>query len=100
MGAAEFGVNVKVIVMNNDGQGMIVQWQNLFYEGRLTACKQKNPDFVKLAEACGAKGLRATSLEDLPGKMAEFLAYKDGPIVLDALCDKEEHVYPMVQIGK
>jgi acetolactate synthase I/II/III large subunit len=60
-----------------------------------------NPDFVKLAEAMGVKALRCESMEELPAKMAEFLAY-DGarPIVMECVVERNEHVFPMVPAGK
>ncbi|KAK3840598.1 MAG: large subunit of biosynthetic type acetolactate synthase [Linnemannia elongata] len=92
--AAQYNIGVKVLILNNDFQGMVKQWQDLFYEERYSATQMFNPDFVKLAEAMNVKGLRATSMEDLPGAMAEFLAH-DGPVVLEAKVCKRQHVYPM-----
>ncbi|KAG0269699.1 Acetolactate synthase, mitochondrial [Linnemannia exigua] len=92
--AAQYNIGVKVLILNNDFQGMVKQWQDLFYEERYSATQMFNPDFVKLAEAMNIKGLRATSMEDLPGAMAEFLAH-DGPVVLEAKVCKRQHVYPM-----
>ncbi|KAG0287928.1 Acetolactate synthase, mitochondrial [Linnemannia gamsii] len=92
--AAQYNIGVKVLILNNDFQGMVKQWQDLFYEERYSGTQMFNPDFVKLAEAMNIKGLRATSMEDLPGAMAEFLAH-DGPVVLEAKVCKRQHVYPM-----
>ena len=58
----------------------------------------KNPDFVKFAESMNCKGLRASTKEELPSVMAEFLATNE-PVVLDAKVDKREHVFPMVPAG-
>lgn len=79
---------------------MVLQWQDLFYEKRYSHTRMTNPDFVKLAEAMNVKGIRATSLEELPEKMKEFLEY-DGskPILLECYVDKAEHVYPMIPAG-
>ncbi|KAF9123741.1 Acetolactate synthase, mitochondrial [Mortierella sp. 14UC] len=92
--AAQYNIGVKVLILNNDFQGMVKQWQDLFYEERYSGTQMFNPDFVKLAESMNIKGLRATSMEDLPGAMAEFLAH-DGPVVLEAKVCKRQHVYPM-----
>ncbi|KAF9139644.1 Acetolactate synthase, mitochondrial [Mortierella sp. GBA39] len=92
--AAQYNIGVKVLILNNDFQGMVKQWQDLFYEERYSGTQMFNPDFVKLAEAMNVKGIRATSMEDLPGAMAEFLAH-DGPVVLEAKVCKRQHVYPM-----
>ncbi|KAF9423022.1 Acetolactate synthase, mitochondrial [Podila epigama] len=97
--AAQYNIGVKVLILNNDFQGMVKQWQDLFYEERYSGTQMFNPDFVKLAEAMGMKGIRATSMQDLPGAMAEFLAH-DGPVVMEAKVEKHEHVYPMVPAGK
>lgn len=92
--AAQYNIGVKVLILNNDFQGMVKQWQDLFYEERYSGTPMFNPDFVKLAEAMNIKGLRATSMQDLPGAMAEFLAHP-GPVVLEAKVCKREHVFPM-----
>ncbi|RIB08920.1 acetolactate synthase [Gigaspora rosea] len=98
--AVQFNIGVKVLILNNDFQGMVKQWQDLFYEERYSQTEMVNPDFVKLAESIGAKALRIRTEEELPDKIAEFLEYNDGPIVCDAIIEKHEHVYPMVPAGK
>ncbi len=97
--AAQYGIAAKTIILNNDFQGMIKQWQDLFYEERYSHSEMHNPDFVKLTDAMNCKGFRATSAEDLPKVMEDFLAH-DGPAVLDAMVEKHEHVYPMMPAGK
>jgi acetolactate synthase-1/2/3 large subunit len=96
---AEYGLGVKVLVLNNEFQGMVKQWQDLFYDERHCATRMKNPDFVKVAEAYGCVGLRCTEPARLPDVIAEFLRC-DKPVVLDVMVDKKEHVYPMVPAGK
>jgi acetolactate synthase-1/2/3 large subunit len=59
----------------------------------------KNPDWVKFAQSMGCVGLRCNKPEDLPGAIKAFLEAK-GPVILDAVCDDAEHVYPMVPAGK
>jgi acetolactate synthase-1/2/3 large subunit len=97
--ASQYNIGVKVLLLNNDFQGMVKQWQDLFYDERYSGTPMVNPDWVKLAEAMRMKGLRVTTEEELPRLMAEFLAH-DGPIVMEAVVCKEEHVYPMVPAGR
>jgi len=97
--AAQYNIGVKVLLLNNSFQGMVKQWQDLFYEERYSQTTMVNPDFVKFAESMGVKGIRATSSAELTEKMSEFLAH-DGPIVFEAVVEKHEHVYPMVPTGK
>ncbi len=97
--AAQYGIAAKSIILNNDFQGMVKQWQDLFYEERYSHTEMHNPDFCKLIEAMHCKAVRVTKLEDLPAKMKEFLDH-DGPAVLEAMVEKHEHVYPMMPAGK
>ncbi|QDU32595.1 Acetolactate synthase large subunit [Poriferisphaera corsica] len=97
--AAQYGIRAKSIILNNDFQGMVKQWQDLFYEERYSHTEMHNPDFVKLADALNCKGFRVTKAEDLPKVMKAFIEY-DGPAVLEALVEKHEHVYPMMPAGK
>ncbi|CAG8521197.1 4707_t:CDS:2 [Ambispora gerdemannii] len=98
--AAQYNIGVKVLILNNDFQGMVKQWQDLFYEERYSETRMVNPDFVKMAEAMHCKAMRIRTEDELPEKMAEFLEYNDGPIVCDVIVEKHEHVYPMVPAGK
>ncbi len=97
--AAQYNIKAKHLVLNNDFQGMVKQWQDLFYKKRYSHTEMHNPDFVKLSEALNCKGLRCVSSAELPGKMAEFLEYDEGPVVLECMVEKHEHVYPMVPAG-
>ena len=97
--AAQYGIPAKSIILNNDFQGMVKQWQDLFYEERYSHTQMHNPDFVMLIKAMHCGAFRVSKLADLPSVMEEFLAY-DGPAVLEALVEKHEHVYPMVPAGK
>ncbi|KAI9206148.1 large subunit of biosynthetic type acetolactate synthase [Polychytrium aggregatum] len=99
MTARQFNIGVKVLILNNDFQGMVKQWQDLFYGKRYSGTVMSNPDFVKFAESMGCKGLRARTMEELPAVMAEFLETEE-PVILDAVVEKDEHVYPMVPAGK
>lgn len=97
--AAQYGIHAKSIILNNDFQGMVKQWQDLFYDERYSHTEMHNPDFCKLIEAMHCKAFRVTKLADLPKTMREFLDH-DGPAVLEALVEKHEHVYPMLPAGK
>ena len=97
--AAQYGIKAKTIILNNDFQGMVKQWQDLFYDERYSHTQMHNPDFSKLAEAMNCAGFRCTKLADLPKVMEAFLAH-DGPAVMDAVVEKHEHVYPMLPAGK
>ncbi|KAJ3220161.1 Acetolactate synthase, mitochondrial [Dinochytrium kinnereticum] len=99
MTARQFDIGVKVLILNNDFQGMVKQWQDLFYDKRYAATKMHNPDFVKFAESMNCKGLRVRDVEDLPRVIKEFLETNE-PVILDAVVEKNEHVYPMVPAGK
>lgn len=99
--ASQYNIGVKVLIFNNEFQGMVLQWQDLFYDNRYSHTRMTNPDFVKLAESMGCKALRCKTRADLPAMMKEFLEY-DGtrPIVMECEVDKEEHVFPMVPGSK
>ncbi len=90
---------VKVIILNNRYLGMVRQWQQLFYEERYSqSYLTTTPDFVKVAEAYGALGLRAEKPEELEGILLKALRHK-GPVVVDVITDSMENVYPMVPAG-
>ncbi|KAK9468247.1 thiamine diphosphate-binding protein [Lipomyces arxii] len=97
--AAQFNIGVKVVILNNEEQGMVTQWQALFYEDRYAHTHQKNPDFIKLAEAMGIKAIRVSKIEELEPALKEMLAY-DGPILVEVIVDKKVPVLPMVPGGK
>lgn len=97
--AAQYGIPVKALILNNDFQGMVKQWQDLFYKERYSHTTMHNPDFKKLAEAMNCTGIRCEKKEDLEGKMGEFLAC-EGPVAMEVVVEKHEHVYPMVPAGK
>jgi acetolactate synthase-1/2/3 large subunit len=99
--ASQYGIGVKVLVFNNEFQGMVQQWQDLFYDQRYSHTRMTNPDFVLLARSMGVHAIRCHSFEELPAKMKEFLEY-DGakPVLMECLVDKNEHVFPMVPAGK
>ncbi len=99
--ASAEGIPVKVVVFNNGGYGMVKQWQNLFYGGRLSASELSEtvPDFPKLAEAMGAIGLRVTHPSEIDAAIDKSLAVDDRPVVLEVVCDPDEMCFPMVPAG-
>jgi len=96
--AAQFNIGVKVIVLNNEEQGMVTQWQNLFYEDRYSHTHQKNPDFMKLADAMGVQHRRVSKPEDVVDAL-KWLIDSDGPALLEVITDKKVPVLPMVPAG-
>jgi acetolactate synthase-1/2/3 large subunit len=91
---------VKVIVINNRYLGMVRQWQNLFYDNRLSGVDLKgNPDFVRLAEAYGCKAFRLRRNADVRRVLKAALEWKEGPCLVDAEVEKEDNVYPMIPAG-
>jgi acetolactate synthase I/II/III large subunit len=97
--AVSDGIPVKIFLMNNFFFGMVRQWQELFWDGRYSAVHQEGPDWVKLAEAYGATGMRATEKGTLVEQMREALA-TPGPVLLDVHVTKEENCYPMIPAGQ
>jgi acetolactate synthase-1/2/3 large subunit len=97
--AAE-GLPIKVILLNNGYLGMVRQWQEMFYKGRYNHVDMRAgmPDFVKLADAYGIKGMRIDRLGDVAGALAEAKAH-EGPVFLDFRCEAEENVFPIVPPG-
>ena len=94
-----YGLPVKVVILNNLYLGMIRQWQELFYGRRYSQSDMTQaPDFVKLAEAYGIKGLRATKPEEVKRVLREGLE-TPGPVVMDFHVEPEENVFPMVKPG-
>ncbi len=97
--AVQYRLPVKVVILNNGALGMVRQWQELFYQGKYSqTCLPKIPDFVKLAEAYGAAGFRATSPEEVTPVLKKGFAVQ-GPAFLDIQTDPNEMVYPMVPAG-
>ena len=97
--AVQFNLPVKVVILNNRCLGMVRQWQELFYDKRYAHTGMEHaPDFVKLAEAFGAKGLRAKTTEEVERVLQEGLSLP-GPVIMDFVVEPEECVYPMVPAG-
>ncbi len=90
-------ISVKVAILNNQYLGMVRQWQELFFDRRYSYVDMTHaPDFVKVAEAYGAVGLRATKPEDVPKVLEEAMKVDDRPVFIDFRISREENVFPMV----
>jgi acetolactate synthase-1/2/3 large subunit len=97
---AQEGIAIKVFIMNNGYLGMVRQWQELFWAKRYSQVDMgKFPDFVKVAEAYGATGMRFEDKKTLVSDMKEALA-TDGPVLVDVRVTREENTYPMIPAGK
>jgi len=97
--ARQFNLPVKLFILNNQWMGMVRQWQELLHGGRYSESYTASlPDFVKLAEAFGATGLRATKPQDLDGVIARMIEAK-GPVVVDVCVDQKENCFPMIPSG-
>ncbi|MFP3883173.1 MAG: biosynthetic-type acetolactate synthase large subunit [Actinomycetota bacterium] len=99
--AATEDIPVKVVVFNNGGYGMVKQWQNLFYQGRISASDLGTsvPDYPKLAEAMGCVGLRVDQPAEVDAAIDKTLAVDDRPVVLEVVSDPDEMCFPMVPAG-
>ncbi|MBC1457516.1 biosynthetic-type acetolactate synthase large subunit [Listeria newyorkensis] len=96
----DYNINLKTVIINNGSLGMVRQWQEKFHNERFShSIFQSQPDFVKLAEAYGVKGVRLTDPETLAADLEEAFAYP-GPIVIDCVVSPNELVLPMIPPGK
>jgi acetolactate synthase-1/2/3 large subunit len=96
--AAEFNIGVKIIVLNNEEQGMVTQWQTLFYQDRFSHTHQRNADFVKLGDAMGVQARRCTKPAELEESL-QWLLDSEGPALLEVVTDQKVPVLPMVPGG-
>lgn len=98
--AVQYGLPIKVFILNNERMGMVRQWQDLLHGGRYAhSYSESLPDFVKLAEAYGGKGIRCSDPALLDDAIQEMLDY-DGPVLFDCLVEKHENCLPMIPSGK
>lgn len=96
----QLNLPVKVVILNNECLGMVRQWQEIFYEERYSESKfSAQPDFVKLSEAYGIKGVRISSEEEAEEELKKALSSKE-PAVIDVRVAKSEKVFPMIAPGK
>ncbi len=97
--AVLYKLSVKIVIINNGYHGMVRQWQDLFYDGRYASSELSTlPDYVKLAEAYSAVGLRASSPQDVDAVIQEALS-TDGPVLIDVQVSRSENCYPMIPAG-
>jgi acetolactate synthase-1/2/3 large subunit len=98
---AQYGINVKTVILNNGWQGMVRQWQEAFYEERYSSSNMQTgmPDIELLGKAYGIKGICVRDHSQLESAIAEMLAH-DGPVVMEVHVKKDENCYPMVAPGK
>jgi acetolactate synthase I/II/III large subunit len=97
--ARQYNLPVKVFILNNEYMGMVRQWQDLTYEGRHSqSYSEALPDFVKLSEAYGWKGIRIDTVDQLDKGIADMLSH-DGPVMVDCRVSKLENCFPMVASG-
>ena len=97
--AAQYDLPIKVVVINNGFLGMVRQWQEMFYGRRYSSVTYHSPQLPKLAEALGCKGMEVTEPGEVEDAINEMLKH-EGPVVLSALVEPEENVFPMVAAGK
>ena len=101
MTATVYGIGVITVIINNKSLGMVRQWQEMFYSERYSQVDlQASPDFVKLAEAYGGVGMRATTKEELRDALQKAKGITARPIVIDCLIPTGENVYPMIPSGQ
>jgi acetolactate synthase-1/2/3 large subunit len=98
--AVEHRLALPIIVVNNGALGMVRQWQTFFYRNRLSSSILRNPDFARIAEAFGARGIRVDRPEQVEPALRSALATEDGPCVVDVIVDPEENCLPMIPSGQ
>lgn len=95
----QYRLPLKILILNNRYMGMVRQWQEMFHGNRYSESYMDSlPDFVKLAEAYGMKGMRCSKVEDVDATIEEMIAHK-GAVIVDMLVDQNENVYPMIPAG-
>jgi acetolactate synthase-1/2/3 large subunit len=96
--AVEYNVDIKIVILNNHFLGMVRQWQEKFYNTRYSYSAMAVPDFVKLADAYGARGFRIDRPAELATTMSEAFS-TPGPVLIDVSIPREEGVMPMIPPG-
>ena len=98
--AVQYSLPIKIFILNNQYMGMVRQWQELLHEKNYSeSYSEALPDFVKLAEAYGCKGIKADNPDELDEKIKEMIDYK-GPVIFDCHVDPKENCFPMIPSGK
>ena len=96
----EYGLPIKIFILDNSTLGMVRQWQRMFYKGHISSTNLNyNPDFVALAKDYGHEGIKVTSPKDLDGAIEKALAMKDKLVIVDIACNTDAKVLPMQQGG-
>jgi acetolactate synthase I/II/III large subunit len=97
----QYGLNVKILCLNNRALGMVKQWQDMNYEGRHSSSYVESlPDFAKLMEAYGHVGIQIDHADELESKLAEAMAINDKCVFINVMVNRTEHVYPMLIAGQ
>ncbi len=97
----QYGLPVKIILLNNRYMGMVRQWQEFFYDKRYShSYMDALPDFVKLADSFGHVGMRVENASDVKDALKQGLGMKDRLVLMDFITDQTENVYPMIAAGK
>jgi len=96
--ACQLGLPLKIVLLNNGYLGMVRQWQELFFDRRYagTVLSDGNPDFVQLAQAYGAVGIRVENESQVAPALERAMAVNDRPVLLDVWTEREANVFPMV----
>lgn len=97
--AVAYRLPLKIAVLNNSYLGMVRQWQDIFYGGRLSHSEIAGPDYIKLAEAYGAVGMRVTKPAEVRRALDEAIQVRDRPVLIDFIVDRKENVLPMIPPG-
>ena len=98
--AIQYNLPIKIFILNNQYMGMVRQWQELLHEKNYSeSYSEALPDFIKMAEAYGCKGIKATDPRELDEKIQEMIDY-DGPVIFDCHVDPAENCFPMIPSGK
>ena len=98
--AVQYRLPIKIFILNNEYMGMVRQWQELLHDKNYSeSYSEALPDFVKLAEAYGCVGIRATKPSELDAKIKEMIE-TDKPVIFDCVVDQQENCYPMIPSGK
>lgn len=96
----DLNLPVKVFIVNNEALGMVRQWQEKFHGERYSSSLlTKNPDFLKIAEGYGIRGIKVDKEKDVPAVLEDIFSY-DGPVVVDCRISWKEKVFPMIAPGK
>jgi len=96
---AQNNLPLKIFIINNGYLGMVRQWQQLFWKRRYSHTEISSPDYVKLAEAYGIRGIRVTSTDEVETAIRTAMKYNTGPFLVEFIVVKEDNVYPMIPVG-